>query len=142
MPLKMKVKVRIVALAVAFLLFPSISLALTLEQMPLRGLKAVYVSVADIIPEVEHLGLTKDQIKTDVQLRLRKAGIRVLTEKEWPATPGMPYVYVMVVVVISGDSFTYSSTVELKEEVTLTNGFKTIGAIWDTGSTGGGGSKT
>jgi hypothetical protein len=66
--LKLLVKTLILALVIVFLLLPRLSLALTLEQMPLRGLKAIYVSVADINPEIERLGLTKDQIKTDVQL--------------------------------------------------------------------------
>ena len=138
MLVKMEVQATIVALAVVFLLLPDISHSLTLEQMPLSGLKAIFVSVADINPEVERLGLTKNQIKTDVELRLRKAGVRVLTEKEWLGTPAMPYIAVMVNVVISGDHYACSGTVALKEAVTLDNGFKTIGAIWDTGYTGAG----
>ena len=37
--------------------------------------------------EVERAGLTKQQLQTDVELRLRQAGIRVLTEQEQLIVP-------------------------------------------------------
>jgi len=78
MGLKMKVKA-VVALAVALSLLPGVSHALTLKQKALVGLKGVGVDVAKISPEAERLGLTAAQVKTDVELRLRKARVRVLT---------------------------------------------------------------
>jgi len=42
----------------------------------LRGLKEFAV-VVDLSPELEKTGLRKEQLQTDVELRLRKAGIRV-----------------------------------------------------------------
>ena len=43
----------------------------------LGGLKEVHVLIEEIQPEFEQDGLSDKQLKTDVELRLRKAGIRV-----------------------------------------------------------------
>ena len=43
----------------------------------LRGIKSVFVEVAPIDPEIENAGLTERQIQTDVELKLRIAGLNV-----------------------------------------------------------------
>jgi|SoiMethySBSTD1v2_1073268.scaffolds.fasta_scaffold3308556_1 hypothetical protein len=48
----------------------------------LRGLLGVEVIVEDLKPEVERAELSRTQLQTDVELRLRQSGIRVLTEEE------------------------------------------------------------
>jgi hypothetical protein len=126
-------------LAIAFLLITSVSLAGDeLEQRALRGLNGVYVLVEVLNPEAERLGLTQDQIKTDVELRLRKAGVRVLTNEDRYKTPGMPYLYVNVNTSFkSGTGLcAHSVGVELKEMVMLARRFETVGSIWRTGSVG------
>ena len=57
----------------------------------LQGLKGVHVVVEDLDPDVERDGLTQKQFRTDVELRLRKGGIRVLTREQRRTTPGHPY---------------------------------------------------
>jgi len=85
-------------------------------------------------PQVERLGLTKAQIQMDVELRLRKAGVRVLTLEERRKVPGMPYLYVNVITAFNPDSphFIFGITVELGEMVTLERGFQAHGVIWST----------
>jgi hypothetical protein len=61
----------------------------------LRGLGAVHVVIEHLQPNAERAGLTRSQVQTDVELRLRKAGIRVLKEQEKLASPGMPYLYII-----------------------------------------------
>ena len=74
----------------------------------------------------------------DVELRLRKAGVRVLTKKERLEAPGMPYLYVNINPFIRPGSalWAYSISVDLREVVTLDRGFKHVGAIWHRGSVG------
>jgi hypothetical protein len=60
----------------------------------LKGLTGVGVVVESLNPEVEQDGLTKDQIKTDVELKLRMAGIKVFSEEEWLQTPGCQFLIV------------------------------------------------
>ena len=45
----------------------------------LRGLEGVEVLVENLSPEVERDGIDKTTIKTDVELKLRQTGIKVLT---------------------------------------------------------------
>ena len=53
------------------------------ERKSLVGLKGCYVAVE--IPEHggKETGLTKQQLRTDVELKLRLAGIKVVSQKEW-----------------------------------------------------------
>jgi hypothetical protein len=46
-------------------------------RVTLRGIKAVDVQVAPIEPEIENLGLRRDQIQTDVELELRRNRIPI-----------------------------------------------------------------
>jgi hypothetical protein len=62
----------------------------------LKGLKGVYVGIEDISEEVIKDGLTVDSIRTDVELKLRLAGIPVLSKEAWAKEPGLPYLDVSV----------------------------------------------
>jgi hypothetical protein len=66
------------------------------DRETLRGLGGIQVVIEHLKPNAERAGLTRKQVQTDVELRLRKAGIRVLTEQERLATPGMPYLYINI----------------------------------------------
>ena len=59
-----------------------------MDRKSLRGLKGIAVVVEALQPEAERDGLTKSQIKTDIELKLRQAGIHVLTTEESFKTPG------------------------------------------------------
>lgn len=121
-----------------FLLVPAISIAGSEEvhKKGLRGLKGVYVAVEALKPEAERLGLTSDQIKTDVELRLRKAGVRVLTKKECFETPGAPYLSLRIGTYIDQGHVAFITLVELVERVTLARGFINPGAIWNSAIVG------
>lgn len=68
------------------------------ERATLKGLTGVNVLVEKLHADVEREGLAQSTLRTDVELKLRQAGIRVLTEKEMLATPtrGAPYLYLTV----------------------------------------------
>ena len=91
------------------------------NRLALRGLKGVSVLVEGLVAEVERAGLTQRQIQTDVELRLRLAGIRVLTRAETIDGPGGPSLYVNVHALIRGNppSWVYAVAVELLELVVL-----------------------
>ncbi|OGP62623.1 MAG: hypothetical protein A2V65_12005 [Deltaproteobacteria bacterium RBG_13_49_15] len=59
----------------------------------LRGIKGLLVVVEKINPEIEKDGLTENQIQTDVELKLRMAGLNVLTSEERKKAPGRPFFY-------------------------------------------------
>jgi hypothetical protein len=64
------------------------------SRRSLMGLKGVYVLVTILPAEAEAGGLNRSAIQTDVELKLRQAGIKVLTETEATAVPGAPSLYV------------------------------------------------
>ena len=103
-----------------------------------RGLAGVAVAVTDLGQEVERDGLLKAQLQTDVELRLRKAGIRVLTEEQWITEPGQPTLSVKVALYKSSDpkinGYAKSVNIVLRQNVLLSRNPSTIfrGAItWE-----------
>jgi len=62
-----------------------------MERETLRGLKGFYVLVEELRADIVRAGLTKKILQTDVELKLRKAGIRVLLTKD-----EMQYLYIRV----------------------------------------------
>lgn len=65
------------------------------EKDTLAGLQGVWVYI-DLRSEIGKHGLTKQILQTDVELQLRRNGIRVLSEDEWAATPGRPFLLINV----------------------------------------------
>lgn len=63
-----------------------------LERATLKGLSGVnvFLNLSEDNPSLEKDGLTESQIQTDVEIRLRKAGIRVLTVEETKELPRRP----------------------------------------------------
>ncbi len=87
----------------------------------LKGLSGVFVLVEHIPEVLEKLGLTADQVSTDVELTLRRNGVTVLTEEEMFAAPGTPYLYVRIDgrAIEGKDVACVAHTIELKEKVAL-----------------------
>src|SRR5437867_2429316 len=67
-----------------------------LARATLRRLQGVEVIIEHLRPEIEQAGLTGQQLQTDVELRLRHGGIRVLTQAERFRIPGEPSLYINV----------------------------------------------
>jgi len=103
-------------LSIASLLFASNT---TINRLSLRGLKGVYVEVERIEPEIEKDGLTKNHIRRDVELKLRKTGIKTLSKDEWFNTIGSPYLYVNVNVMKlrASKEYIYSVNIALRQNV-------------------------
>ena len=86
----------------------------------LAGLTGLYVSVEQIPDEMQRDGLDTTQILTDVELKLRQAGITVLTRQEWLSTAAAPYLYVNVQAIKNPANFyAFSVDVQLRQRVTL-----------------------
>lgn len=93
----------------------------------LRGLPGVYVAVEALDPDVHQDGLTKATLQADAELRLRMAGIRVLSREEWAKTRGGPVCYIDVSIVkdvgltdvLDFDLYAFEVSVQLQQDVTL-----------------------
>lgn len=106
----------------------------------LRGLKGVYVAVENLGSDLEAAGLTKGIIQADVELKLRLARIKVLTEKEWLEELGNPSLYISVIGMKSEFGlYACSMVIELHQKVSLSRypAIVVLGAItWHRGSIG------
>jgi hypothetical protein len=109
----------------------------TPERESLVGLRQVRVLIETIKPEIEQLGLTKRQIQTDVELRLRKAGIIV-------ADTGSATLYVNVNIgrVSNMNVYVYCINIDLDQGVILARNKSiiTVASTWSNGRTGAVGS--
>ena len=65
----------------------------SLDARTLKGISAVQVAIEDLSDSAQALGLDEGTIQTDVELELRRAGMRI------SSTPASPFVYVSVSVV-------------------------------------------
>jgi len=87
----------------------------------LAKLNGVYVAV-DVSPRAQELGLKQTQLELDVKLKLRMAGINVLTKKEFTRTPGNPSLAAHVDVLAKpglDDEYPFSISFSLFQGVTL-----------------------
>jgi hypothetical protein len=90
-----------------------------ITRKTLAGLKGIYILVEDVDDDVQRDGLSREQIRTDVELRLRQAGLDVLSELQYAAETGFPYLYVNVQTLKSSlGPYVYRLEVELKQSVT------------------------
>jgi hypothetical protein len=102
----------------------------------LRGLQGVNVLIESLSSEAEQAGLNSTTIQTDVELKLRLAGIKVLSEEESLKQSGHPYLYVNANV--NPGLTLYSIHCKLKQGVTLSRdvSITTIATTWETSASG------
>jgi hypothetical protein len=98
------------------------------QRKTLAGFRGIYVSVESIDPEVERAGLSESAIQTDAELKLRLAGITVLTREQWLRTPGNPWLYLNVNVHKDQllDLYMFCIHLQFEQEVTLTSATRTM----------------
>ena len=111
------------------------------NRATLKGLKGVGVLVENLAPEVEKEGLVKDRLQTDVESRLRKAGIKLLTKEESAKTAGEPYLYINInlnTAATESDIYPYSIDIVLIQKVSLLRDSKitTYAVTWSAGGVG------
>lgn len=105
------------------------------QRSTLAGLKSVGVLIERLQADAEALGLSTDALQTDVELRLRRSGIRVLTNAEMKHDPGAPYLYLGVNFQCSADlplcaqsiNLQFTQSVILSRDPTI----ESFGSTWD-----------
>ncbi len=110
------------------------------QKESLRGLKGLFILVEPLNPEVEKAGVSRGQLKGEVELRLRQAGIRVFNEEQRMEEPDQPYLYIN----LNGYSwreeviYGYALKVDLNQLVILNRDPKIggFGTTWYSGSAG------
>ena len=138
-------KTMILCVAVAWAIAAFVSPTLALDSEPnrqtLRGLQGVKVLIEDLGSDIERLGLIKNQLQMDLEAKLRKAGIKVLTQEECYKTPGEPYLYLNINVntgKLGDEKYSYSIDIGVIQNVLLQRDprMKSYSVTWSTGGVG------
>ena len=111
----------LIALCLA-LFWPALGFSFTADKREtLRGLKEISVLVEYLPDDVERAGLNREHLQRDIEVRLRQAGLHVLTISEVANSAGAPYLYVAVYPITSPSAnFTaYAVALTLKQLVQL-----------------------
>ena len=117
------------------------TLGVAADKESLRGIRELAVVIEPLGNEVEGAGLTVDGIRTDVELKLRLAGIKVLTLAESVQLPGSPFLYVNATVQLSKTNSglaTFAISVTLNQAVRLIRdgSITSLASTWHTGGSG------
>lgn len=106
------------------------------EKESLKGIKSFHV-VVESLEEEKAAGLTEDQIQTDVELRLRSLGLKVVDS---PKVDGFLYVDVHIVPPqgTGGSFYSFHIRLEFHQMVILFRDHKAsfLCSTWSTGRTG------
>jgi hypothetical protein len=97
----------------------------------LRGVDGFRLAVERIKPEIERDGLFRSTLLTDMELRLRMAGIKVLSEEEAKAKPDAPRLHLYVDALKCSLGYAYRIRLSLIESVKLTrNNMKVAASVF------------
>ena len=124
-----------------FLQSSALSIDAVSNRATLRGLQGVGVLVEKLPPEVESQGLSRDQLQKEVESKLEKAGIKVLTREEAFNAAGEPFLYINLNVNIAkteSDIYPYGIDMLLIQKVSLLRDPKltSYAITWSTGGVG------
>ncbi len=137
-----------IVIVVVALVAPAIGQGDPSADETLRGLTGVNVLVEDlpVEPAAEQVGLTPATLRSDIETQLREAGIHVLTDDEWQAAPGRPWLFIRVRIIRrdATSAYTYVIALELMQRTMLTRepSLETDAMTWTTGAIGTGGGPT
>ena len=92
------------------------------EKRSLQGLTSINVLLESLDEDVERLGLTKEQLQTDAELKLRKAGVHVASDSEAIKDSNIGLLYINVGTHpnrVANGLYAFSVSVELRQTVKL-----------------------
>jgi hypothetical protein len=102
----------------------------------LRGITGTGILIEPLGPELKGAGLTVDQLKADVESKLKSAGIKIINEKDILAETGNPYLHLMTGVLKTNKQYyVYAVTADFCQDATLTR--NKLSAMFTTWSIGG-----
>lgn len=126
------------------IIFPSVfALDNELSRRTINGLHGFNLMIEDMQPNIERYaekaGLTKKQLQTDIETKLKSAGIKLLTSDEWLKVPGKPVLYINVNThEYEKYWYAYDIKVEARQIVSMeaNPSVKTLASTWSINMTG------
>jgi hypothetical protein len=120
---------------------PSLSQLREHPDESLIGVRGVHVVVRYQAPDEHLFGLTEDDLKHAIEVRLSADNVQVLDDRAWRQEPGEPYLFVNVVGTQVDSTrqdrspFVFSFSADLIQKVALARkpSFTTEGATWSQG---------
>lgn len=97
------------------------------QQASLTGINSIFVLVERLPNGAKKLALSEEIIQTDVELKLRLAGLRVVTMAESVNLPGSPYLYVNLNVTSGAEAA--SIDISLHQDATLQRNGQRAGGV-------------
>ena len=124
-------------MGLTFLFTPTAYPTTKLEIESLRGLTGVGVIVEDLPNGIKReLPFDENEIRMDVELKLRMAGIKVFSDKEYLKTPGAPFLYVVLNIgqMSNMPIFYFNIGIYVRQAVYLKRNpnIQMLGATWET----------
>ncbi len=118
-----KIPLLALVISILFFFFPGKSLPLS-SMESLKGLKGVEVLIEELNPDLENLSLTMIQIQIDVESKLRKAGVPVLSKEENEKIQPLrkPYLYLRInscKLSSRRESIAFNIGIALNQQITL-----------------------
>jgi hypothetical protein len=114
-----------------------------LTRSTMSGIQGVSVMVEELQPNIQkyapRFNLKKEQLQKEIEQRLQKAGIQVLTGDAWLKSPGKPVLYVNINThEYEKYWYAFDITVNLQQIVALEANpkLKTLACTWDISMTG------
>jgi hypothetical protein len=107
-----------IALALMLVMSPSPNADYVSDQKEtLRGIEALLIVIGQLPPEAKKLGLTKEQMRSDVESTVKLSGINVVPLEAFPTLD--PYLYITINTAYEQPYLSYSVHIELKQLVYL-----------------------
>lgn len=89
------------------------------DKEVLRGIENIGVVIEKLPRRAKKLGITRNNLRTDVESKLQLAGIAVVAPDELNTNPEIPFLLVTVILGYSKPTFIYAVLVGLNEKVQL-----------------------
>lgn len=105
----------------------------------LSGLTGFALSIGDLSPDVQGVGLKGPQLRADAESKLRTAGIRIIPAPVWVDTVGAAELYVEVNTLKLGTAqYSYCVQLDVIQKVSLSRNVtrETLGVTWSTSGMG------
>ena len=108
------------------------------SRKSLKGITGFYVSVEQLDNAIEKEGLTTDQIRTDVELKLSTAGIQVFTKEQASHASGKPLLRVDLAIGSKQGLYPYALDIGARQMVRLERdpAVTVYATTWSVGSAG------
>lgn len=138
-----KARILIFLTLILFLeVLPAFGMDAEITRRTLARLPGFYISIEELQSNFKQVaaasGLTREQLQRDVEIKLQRANIGILSQEQWLKTQGRPVLYININTHVEGANIAYSISVEVRQVVFTDSSpaVKTLAGTWGVNMTG------